>query len=71
MYANSKFCDIIAADGFAERLNKFNVTSIPVRPMAATYTRIINESDDGNISVFNWCFNPWPLVFKIIAEVGS
>lgn len=44
LYMNSKICCIIAADGFAERLEKFNVTSIPVRPVCGAYTRIFQES---------------------------
>lgn len=53
LYANSKFCLLIAAEEFAERLGKFNVTSIPVRPFFASRTPIITESTDSYFRIFS------------------
>lgn len=46
LYSNSKLCNTIAADGFAARLSKYNVTSNSVRPFLVTATRILSESED-------------------------
>lgn len=53
LYSNSKLCAIIAADGFAERLGMFNVTSIPVRPFFASLTPILEESKDNYFNFLN------------------
>lgn len=61
----------MAADGFAERLGKFNVTSIPVRPFLGVATSIFEESDNRYFQLLTWKINPWPVLLTLFAEVSN